>query len=54
MILHLFQKNANKNTKYSRIGVERMINSVIGLVISFEEFEFIKINIDNKHIFSST
>lgn len=49
LIFHLFQKNYNKNSIHSRIGIERIINTIIGLGVSLKVFQFIKLSHISSH-----
>ncbi|KAK8895126.1 hypothetical protein M9Y10_023568 [Tritrichomonas musculus] len=43
LFFHLIQKNMNKNSIHSRIGITRIINTIIGIGITLKKFNFIKL-----------
>lgn len=43
LFVHLFQKNMNKNSIHSRIGIAKIINAIIGIGITLKKFNFIKL-----------
>lgn len=49
LVFHLFQKNFNKNSIHSRIGIERLINTTIGLGVALKVFDFIKLSQISSH-----
>lgn len=49
LFFHLFQKNLNKNSIHSRIGITRIINTIIGIGISLKKFKFIKLGNISSH-----
>lgn len=49
LIFHLFQKNFKKNSIHSRIGIERLINTAIGLGVALNVFSYIKLDQISSH-----
>ncbi len=49
LFFHLFQKNYNKNSIHSRIGIERIINTIIGLAVALKSFDFIRLGNISSH-----
>lgn len=49
LIFHLFQKNFQKNSIHSRIGIERLINTTIGLGVALKVFSYIKLGQISSH-----
>lgn len=49
LLFHLFQKDFKKNSIHSRIGIERLINTTIGLGVALQVFDFIKLGQISSH-----